>query len=390
MIISVELAQTIVNHLMDIVKRNVNIMDCNGVVIASGQPYRINTFHEGGKLAVDENRVVEIYPEDKINYVGALEGVMWPIILRGKVVGVVGVTGHPQDVQQIANLVRTVTELILEREMFLADYGVENRLKDQLISMFLSNDLEALQGDIVNLSQIVKFHLNIPRIAIVLKIESQKVDITNPLELKNLLSDRLRENVLKILSQATFFCDKDMLLFYQDNLCIFKSLENCNTEGKLSTYITNIGELLLSLQPKLQFKVGIGSQVKQDSDLAQSYQEALFALDFPSNSKLATINEFEILLDYLFNRKCKDFNDCLAFQELKRKFDIIQSRYDMYKTIDCLLRNNLNVSLTANKLFIHRNTLKSRLEKLKKIVGLEPCQFFHHAMLCKCLIKSIE
>ena len=52
MIISKDLAQKIVDQLMDIVQRNVNIMDCNGIIIASGQPNRINTFHQGGKLAV--------------------------------------------------------------------------------------------------------------------------------------------------------------------------------------------------------------------------------------------------------------------------------------------------------------------------------------------------
>ena len=121
MIISRELAQKIVDHLMEIVKRNVNMMDCNGIIIASGQPKRIDTFHQGGKLAVTKHHVVEIYPAEVLNYAGALPGVMWPIDLKDQTVGVVGVTGEPQEVRDTAKLVKTVTELILEREMFLAD-----------------------------------------------------------------------------------------------------------------------------------------------------------------------------------------------------------------------------------------------------------------------------
>ena len=54
MIIDQELAQQIVDHLMGIVQRNVNIMDCNGIILASGQPERLGQFHQGGLLAAQQ------------------------------------------------------------------------------------------------------------------------------------------------------------------------------------------------------------------------------------------------------------------------------------------------------------------------------------------------
>jgi DNA-binding PucR family transcriptional regulator len=48
---------------------------------------------------------------------------------------------------------------------------------------------------------------------------------------------------------------------------------------------------------------------------------------------------------------------------------------DMMNTIDCLFENNLNVSRTARNLYMHRNTLIYRLNKLKRITGLSVCNF---------------
>ncbi|HWR05959.1 CdaR family transcriptional regulator [Sporomusa sp.] len=389
MIISTEMAQKIVDHLMGIVNRNVNIMDCNGMIIASGQADRINTFHKGGKLAVDENRVVEIYPDEIDSYAGALPGVMWPIDLTERVVGVVGVTGNPQDVRPMANLIKTVTELILEREMFLADYGSENRIKEQLVTLLFADNRDIAADDINNLAEMVNYTFNTPRMVIVIKLEP-KINDSAFVTLQNLLSDRIRECVLKAVKEATFFTAKDMVLFYKKDLCILKSAPDGFDARKFNAFMSGVIDILKSVQPPLKIKVGIGGWALKDLQLQQSYREALFALGYASSNTVCSIYEFDILLNYLFDNKCTSYDSCLALQELGHKFDEVRDRYDMHKVLECLLTNNLNISLTASRLFIHRNTLKFRLEKLKKIVGLEPCHSFHHAMLCKFLLCCDE
>ena len=46
-------------------------------------------------------------------------------------------------------------------------------------------------------------------------------------------------------------------------------------------------------------------------------------------------------------------------------------------TIQAFFENNLNVSETSRKLFVHRNTLVYRLDKIKKMTGLDLRQFDH-------------
>lgn len=387
MIISSELAQKIVDQLMDIVQRNVNIMDCSGVIIASGQPLRINTFHQGGKLAVDRQTVVEIHPDKVQDYTGALPGVMWPIELKEKIIGVVGVTGEPHEVRNTAKLVKTVTELILDREMFLADYRSENRIKEQLVALLLSENPDAVMDDINTLAEILNCKFTQPSIVILIKLELISNDDFAANGLQNLFSARMRENVLRMISESTYFTAEDISLFYKKHLCIIKALPDNLAAKKVKVCTTSIVTMLSSLQPALKIQMGIGSQALHKSQLRQSYDEAMFALEYPSANIIRSIDEYEILLDYLFDNQFARYSSCLALKELKQKFDQLKVAYDMQVTLACLLANNLNISATASNLFIHRNTLKFRLEKLKKIVGLDPCHVFQHALLCKILLS---
>lgn len=390
MIISRELAQKIVDQLMEIVQRNVNMMDCNGIIIASGQHHRINTFHQGGQLAVTEQNVIEIQPKDVEQYTGSLPGVMWPIDIKKKIVGVVGVTGEPSEVRNTAKLVKTVTELILEREMFLADYRSENRVKAQLVSLLFSDNPDMANEDINTLAEMLNYKIDLPRMVILVKLEPMSNDDFAARGLQNLFSARIRENVLSVIKEATFFNHEDICLFYKKNLCIIKALPDYSMEKKLDVFTTSLVTILNSIQPRLKIEIGIGSQALHMRELRQSYDEAMFALKYSNSNTIRSIHEYEILLSYLFKKQCKKCNSSLALIQIKQKFDKTKNTYDMQRTLDYLLTNNLNVSETANQLFIHRNTLKFRLNKLKSITGLDPCHFFQHAMLCKFLLLVDE
>jgi carbohydrate diacid regulator len=390
MIISSELAQKIVDQLMDIVQRNVNIMDCSGTIIASGQSLRINTFHQGGKLAVDRQNVVEIYPEEVQHYRGALPGVMWPIRLKEKIIGVVGVTGEPKEVRNTANLVKTVTELILEREMFLADYRSNNWMKEQFVNLLFSDKVDMVMDDIHTMAEMLNYKLNLPRTVILIKIEPNSSESFEDNGLKNLISARIREIVSKVIQQPKIVAPDDLALFYKKKLCFVRTLSGNFGESETNDFAARLIEQLKLIQGGLEIKIGIGSQVNQDRQLFHSYHEALFALEFPGSNLIRAINEYDVLVGFLFDKQFAKQSSCLALRELKRKFVEIKGQYDMEKTLECLLANNLNLSLTASRLYIHRNTLKFRLERLKKMTGLEPSHNFQHAMLCKFLLTIDE
>ncbi len=66
MLIHGDMLQKLVNKIIDDIGYNINIIDTNGIIIASGNQQRIGSFHKIGKQASDEERRVDIYPVTKI------------------------------------------------------------------------------------------------------------------------------------------------------------------------------------------------------------------------------------------------------------------------------------------------------------------------------------
>ncbi|WP_234414263.1 CdaR family transcriptional regulator [Paenibacillus sp. CAA11] len=107
-----QLAKQIVREMMNVVPYNINVMDENGIIVGSGDLSRIGTLHEGARIAIQSGQVNEVY-EDGI---GMKPGINEPIIVNKQVIGVVGITGHPDAIRPFSRLVRVTTVLLIEQE----------------------------------------------------------------------------------------------------------------------------------------------------------------------------------------------------------------------------------------------------------------------------------
>ena len=67
----------------------------------------------------------------------------------------------------------------------------------------------------------------------------------------------------------------------------------------------------------------------------------------------------------------------MFMQEVFKKGSLESLDQETLMTIQAFFENNLNVSETARKLFVHRNTLVYRLEKIRKLTGLDLREFEH-------------
>ena len=122
--------------------------------------------------------------------------------------------------------------------------------------------------------------------------------------------------------------------------------------------------------------VGIGTVVLHLRDLAKSYKEAQIAIEvgkvFDTEKYVINYENLGIgrLIYQLPTTLCEMF-----LQEVFKKNPIDALDKETLFTIHKFFENNLNVSETARKLFVHRNTLVYRLEKIKKLTGLDLREF---------------
>ena len=122
--------------------------------------------------------------------------------------------------------------------------------------------------------------------------------------------------------------------------------------------------------------IGIGTVVGHIRDLARTYKEAGVAIDvgkvFDTEKLIINYENLGIgrLIYQLPTTLCQMF-----LQEVFKKNPIDALDQETLLTINKFFENNLNVSETARKLFVHRNTLVYRLEKIKKLTGLDLREF---------------
>ncbi len=122
--------------------------------------------------------------------------------------------------------------------------------------------------------------------------------------------------------------------------------------------------------------IGIGSIVVGIKDLPRSFKEAQIALEvgkvFDTEKTIVTYENLGIarLIYQLPTTLCEMF-----LKEIFKKGSIVGLDHETLFTIQKFFENNLNVSETSRKLFVHRNTLVYRLEKIKKLTGLDLREF---------------
>ncbi len=122
--------------------------------------------------------------------------------------------------------------------------------------------------------------------------------------------------------------------------------------------------------------VGIGTVANHLRELAKSYKEAQIAIEvgkvFDTEKYIINYENLGIgrLIYQLPTTLCEMF-----LQEVFKKNPIDALDQETLFTIHKFFENNLNVSETARKLFVHRNTLVYRLEKIKKLTGLDLREF---------------
>ena len=124
--------------------------------------------------------------------------------------------------------------------------------------------------------------------------------------------------------------------------------------------------------------IGISTVVDNLKDLARAYKEAQVALEvgrvFETEKNILTYDKLGIgrLIYQLPTTLCEMFLD-----EVFKKGAIETLDRETLITIQAFFENNLNVSETSRKLFVHRNTLVYRLDKIHKLTGLDLREFDH-------------
>lgn len=147
--------------------RTINIMNTEGYIIASTEPERIGTFHQGALEAVRTGKAVNIQRSELANYPGAKEGCNMPLRVCGTVIGVVGMYGDPAEIQYLAHLLEVYAAMYYQLEAMASPKLSSTELRSRILSDLLFPK-ENSQADACYLMRAQGIHLTPPLVVAVL------------------------------------------------------------------------------------------------------------------------------------------------------------------------------------------------------------------------------
>ena len=216
-----------------------------------------------------------------------------------------------------------------------------------------------LPGDIYIKSRELHFNNDVSRAVILIRI-TEHIDISAYDIIQNLFPDKTKDFVINLN-------ETDIALIKE----VKPNIDTKDLEKLARSIADGLGTEFYS-----HVLVGIGTTVEGIKDLARSFREAQVSLEvgkvFDTEKSIVSYDNLGIarLIYQLPTTLCDMF-----LKEVFKRGSIDNLDQETLFTIQKFFENNLNVSETSRKLFVHRNTLVYRLEKIKKLTGLDLREF---------------
>ena len=351
--ISSQTIQTSIDELKAITKVDLYVYDLSGMTVASttdqtditGDLIRGFANSPADSQVIGPHHLLKILDDGELLYVLVAKGSTDDVYMIGKIA-----------VCQIQNLA------IAYKERFDRNNFFQNLILDNLLLVDIYNRAKKLHIEPV-----------VPRIVFLVETKAEKDSAVMEL-LKSMYSSQRGDYITAV---------------DEKNVILIKALEKGDGYEECNSIADTIVDMM-NTEAMLNVRVAFGTIVQELKDVSKSYKEAKMALDvgkiFYAEKNVSAYNTLGIgrLIYQLPINLCHIFIHEIFGEEGPEDFD-----EETLTTINKFFENNLNVSETSRQLFVHRNTLVYRIEKLEKSTGLD-IRVFDDALTFKIALMVVN
>lgn len=348
--ISNQILQSTIDGLKNIIRRELSVAEREGKIVATTEESMVNTVIENADIFIQspaENQLVQGYQYFKVFDNGSPEYIVM-------------IKGEDEEAYRIGKITAFQIQnlLVAYKERFDGDNFIKNLLLDNLLLV-----------DIYSRAKKLRIENNVPRVVFLIETEIDK-----------------EFNVVEIVRSIFPTKQKDFVTAVDEkSIILVKELKEKDSKEEIDQISKHIYDTL-SAEAMTSVYVAIGTVVNDLKNVSASYKEAKMALEvgkiFEENKKIVNYEQLGIgrLIYQLPAPLCKMF-----INEVLHGFSMDQFDEETLTTVNKFFENNLNVSETSRQLYIHRNTLVYRLDKLQKMTGLD-LRNFDDAIIFKIML----
>ncbi|MDD3368123.1 MAG: helix-turn-helix domain-containing protein [Lachnospiraceae bacterium] len=350
-----QIIKNTIDELRGITKTDLCIFDLNGDEVASTYeaeditPELIVSF---SKSAVDsqvigQNHLLKIMDDEELVYILNARGFGEDAYMIGRIA-----------VSEIQNLI------VAYKERFDRNNFFQNLILDNMLLV-----------DIYNRAKKLRIETEYPRVVFLVENDMEKENAAVEL-LKSLFSEQSGDYVTTV---------------DEKNIILIKSIQegdDYSTENLDALALTIVD--MMNTEIMVNTRVAYGTMVQELKDVSKSYKEAKMAMEvagiFYADKTIAAYSSLGIgrLIYQLPTNLCRLYIDEIFGDHIPDDMD-----EESLMTINKFFENNLNISETARQLFIHRNTLVYRIERLQKEYGLD-IRIFDEALTFKIALMVVS
>jgi len=336
------LFQTVIHQLKDVVGHTVGVIDENGIIIACSELGRIGESKQ--RIREELSFSSDIVVHDGYTYLCIGAG--------GKGDSIVFVEGEGAEAEKTVRLLSITLGNM--KSLYDDKYDKGSFIKNIILDNILPNDIYIKSNEL---------HFTGDEYRAVIVVKFQGATELPPYEIiEGMMPEKTKDYVINISEQ---------------DIVIVKEVAEGTEPEELIAFAQNLLTTAAN-EHAAKLLIGISSVVEKLKDLARAYKEARIALEvgkvFDIEHPIMSYENLGIgrLIYQLPTTLCEIF-----LSEVFKKGSLESLDRETLMTVQSFFENNLNVSETSRKLFVHRNTLVYRLEKIRKLTGLDLREFDH-------------
>ncbi|MFS0690191.1 sugar diacid recognition domain-containing protein [Sporosarcina sp. 179-K 8C2 HS] len=357
--ITKKLAEEIVEQTMFRLDRNLNVMDTNGMILASGEKVRIDRIHEGAAHVAKTRRPLWIDDGNTSDWQGAKPGVNMPIYYKDRLIGVIGITGNPEELKDIATLVQLTTEMMVHQALITSEAEWKRKIKELVFEELI--DSGPLTPIVIDRLALLEFKMTGPYVTLLVQ------------------TNNLPESPQRLIETMEEQFERNTALIGHSQL---NELFIVLSDVKMSVLELKLQKILSLFQKDSSVEIGVGLPVKNLEGISHSYETAKYAIEYGHSNELIHYYYDDIELIALLKS---------SPSQLKKRFArriLAGLNEQLIETLEAFFENDQVIGETAAALAIHRHTLTYRLKKVKELTSLNPTRFrdavlFHIALLVR-------
>lgn len=330
-------------------------MNEEGIIIASRDKERIGQFHEGAFKIITE-KLDEYYIDDERATETAKKGLNFPLELDGEIVGVVGITGSYDEVINQGRLLQKMTEILLQEHRRSYHQLMDKRIKNAFMEEWLIRTGYVNDRDLEERGQAIKIDINRPRrilIASVDELDAYKETQEGQSKIQK-MENRIGE----------FLKNRDGAIYFRNAMRQVILVDRVSTE-ELVRLAHEIAAYVYAKE-KLELNIGIDGA---DINMHRAYLQAHRAWRMASDEREAVVCYENLNLELLLSGVSTQLKE--EYMEKIFKGCTEEEREAYIAMLHIYFKEDGSIQKTADAMFIHKNTLQYRLNKIKEVTGYD-------------------